>query len=271
MRTSILLRIAFLFSVVLASAPARPPEWFAERMHEIETIDKKPAEERFKLLGQLVCIGRDQNKADFDEDRRQVFLAAQSALLKIPGHSKWFGEEIRKMTDVEVLGAYHHERGWYFTALSFLPSPETVQVLGDQLFDERDPWKGIPTDATWMPSSSLAVVALHNLGLENPPARTSFADYHNDLRTWQLWFEQVRAGTRTFSFKGDKTVYSLSGPVAAARDPGPVVLEERAVNAPLDIDPEASAPSRTPSLIALALALLALLLAATRAFRRRNA
>jgi len=80
-------------------------------------------------------------------------------------------------------------------------------VLGELLFDERDPWKGIPTDATWMPSCSLAVVALHNLGLENPPVNTSYADYRNDLRTWQLWFEQVRAGNRTFSFKADKKVY----------------------------------------------------------------
>lgn len=272
------LRIAVFAFLLQASANALPEDpveyaaWEVRQISAIRELELLPREQSIPQLGALVhklSLHTHTEKGD-----RLVYNRARSLLLSIPDHAKWFGDEIKRMIDNDVNGTgltIQGQKSWHFETLSQLPSPETVAVLGELLFDERDPWKNIPTDATWYPGCHFSVLTLHKLGLENPPVNSTYADPRNDLRTWQLWFEQVRAGTRTFSFKGDKTVYSLSGPVAAARDPGPVVLEERALDEPLGIDSVASAPPRIPSLIALALALLALLLAATRAFRRRNA
>ena len=103
--------IAILFTCISLRGEGRAPEWFQERMSEIETSDKQPIDQQFRILGRLVAIGKDQKNPDFDEERKEVFLASQSKLLKIPGHSKWFADEIKRMTDLEIHGAFHHERG----------------------------------------------------------------------------------------------------------------------------------------------------------------
>jgi hypothetical protein len=257
------------YCIALPEDPAEYLAWEKRQLSVIEAQKKLLPEQSIPTLGKFVyrlSLPTHQERGD-----RVVFNASRNLLLSIPNHAEWFGNEINRMTDIEVEGQFHHERGWYFTILSHLQSPQTVQVLGELLFDERDPWKNIPTDATWYPSSVLAVRALHNLGIEKPPVNSEFPDPRNDLLTWQLWYEQVRAGTRTFSFKGDKTTYSLTGPVATARDPGSVRPGARASPEPSSIDSGSSARARTPALIALGLAILALLLAAKRAFQKRIA
>ncbi len=142
-----------------------------------------------------------------------------------------------------------------------------MKILGELLFDERNPFADHPTDAPWVPSCLYAVDALHKLGLKNPPVKAIHADPDNDLRTWQLWYEQVRAGTRTFSFEGDDTIYSLSGPVRTALDPGDILPESRRSPATGTDGATETEPgsSKIPLIVALSLALLALVLAARRA------
>ncbi len=69
------------------------------------------------------------------------------------------------------------------------------------------------------PNGMLAAQALANL-IESPPLQKDPEGYfESDVHPWQLWYEQVKAGTRTFRFKGDPQEYSLAGPVDQAREP----------------------------------------------------
>lgn len=261
--------IGVLCVSVVAPSAARPPEWLEERMEEIAMIESLPTDQKFEILRPLVRIGVKRDHLDFDDEQRQVFLAAQSALLSIPGHAKWFGDRIRQMTDDQIAGRpnSHHpnQRGWDFQVLGLLPSPESVGVLGELLFDERNPYKGIPSDAPWSPNSANAAYALSGMNIVGRPARGDLRRDPADVRAWQLWFEQVRAGTRTFSFEGDPTIYSLSGPVDRALDPGDVRPRSGAPSPAAD--PEGSpGPTKAPWIVALSLAVLALILAARRAF-----
>ncbi len=211
-------------------------------------------------------------------DRQGTFKILKDTILTIPGHATWHGEQIKQLTDAEIegrpTGKHSLQRWWYYETLQQLPSPETVKVLGEFLFDERDPWKHLPTDdgGRWHPNSLYAVRALNKLGIRNAPVKREHWD-PADLRTWQLWYEQIRAGTRTFSFEGDDAIYSLSGPVRTALDPGDILSESRrspaaGTGAAAEAKPESS---KVPLIAALSLALLSLILAARRAMLNRPA
>ncbi|MCW1925654.1 hypothetical protein OKA05_24055 [Luteolibacter arcticus] len=271
--------IFFLWFMVRLSAalPDVPDDqqgaqrWLNRRILEIEQISTKPNHEALPKLGEMI---RQLGVLDYRdcEEKEEVMKKLRIYITEIPGHAEWFGKEIKAMTDNKINRTglqFEGGRGWYFQTLSQLPSPETVKVLGEQLFDERSPFEGPLNEAEWKPSCYFAAAALHNLGLENPPVKTSYADYRNDLRTWQLWFEQVRAGTRTFSFKGDKTIYSLAGPVAAALDPANGQSES-----PQPVPDLAGASPGSSNLsvwIALSFAVVALILAAKFAFAKKPA
>lgn len=259
--------------IALPEDPAEYAEWEARQLAAIEEQKNLPPEQAIPNLGK--SVRKYALHTHIEKGDRVVYNRARDLLLSIPGHAEWFGREIKAMTDDEISRTglqFEGRREWYFETLSELPSPETVKVLGEQLFDERSPLEGPLNEAEWMPSSCFAVIALHKLGLEDPPVQTSFADYRNDVRTWQLWYEQVRSGARTFSFKGDKTIYSLAGPVATASDPGEVRPDSRRQGP--DSGGATGAPtgwSKSPRLIALSLALVALIIAAKRAFARKSA
>jgi len=108
-----------------------------------------------------------------------------------------------------------------------------VRVLGELLFDERNPWEKTNFTDSGLPLTNAlyAVESLHKLGLKNPPVLSEHTAYADDLHTWQLWYQQVKAGNRTFSFKGDDTVYTLAGPVTAndASRPSPASHPNEAV------------------------------------------
>ncbi|MCW1925656.1 hypothetical protein OKA05_24065 [Luteolibacter arcticus] len=256
--------------IALPEDPADYAEWEARQLAAIEERKALPPEQAIPNLGKWVrkySLNTHVEKGD-----RVVYSSARDLLLSIPGHAEWFGKEIKAMTDNEINRTglqFEGGRGWYFQTLSHLQSPETVKVLGAQLFDERSPFEGPINEAEWMPSSCFAVISLHNLGLENPPVKSKNPDHRNDVRSWQLWFEQVRAGTRTFSFKGDKTIYSLAGPVSTALDPS-----EARPGSPQPGPDSASVSPGSSNLsvwIALSLAVMALILAAKFAFARKAA
>jgi len=256
--------------MALPEDPAEYAEWEARQLAAIEEQKTLPPEQAIPTLGNWVR--KYSLHTHIEKGDRPVYNSARNFLLSIPGHAEWFGKEIRAMTDNEINRTglqFEGGRGWYYQPLSHLQSPETVKVLGEQLFDDRSPFKGPPNDAEWTPSSNFAVSALHKLGLDNAPVKSTYADPRNDLRTWQLWFEQVRAGTRTFSFKGDKTIYSLTGPVSTALDP----IEVRpAAPQPAPDSASVSPGSSNPSVwIALSLAVVALIFAAKLAFTRKPA
>lgn len=153
-------------------------------------------------------------------DRLGVRAKLQRALLNIPGHAEYYGNEIRRLTEIEIAGSEARERVWAYETLAELPSAETVKVLGELVFDDRDPWKSWPPSdgGKPLPNTTRSVLALNRLGIKNAPSKNIAFD-EADIHTWQLWFEQVKAGTRTFSFEGDDRVYSLASATRQTRPP----------------------------------------------------
>jgi hypothetical protein len=98
-----------------------------------------------------------------------------------------------------------------------------VRVLGEFLYDDELP--GFDTEleaAVNGGTRSNCIFAIRALGrlVEKPPVQGDPDKYtRDDVRAWQLWFEQVKAGNRTFRLKGDPQEYGLAGPVREAAPP----------------------------------------------------
>ena len=102
-------------------------------------------------------------------------------------------------------------------AMKKLEHPGIVRILGELLWDtERTAGEneaGPPSNARYA-CRSLAEL------MENPPVKRLPDTFRaGDLETWQLWYEQIRAGTRTFRFKGNPQECTLLGPVSAVAHP----------------------------------------------------
>lgn len=226
----VLILITLLAGRALA-APENAAEyatWERKGLEAVEALRDRPAEEAIpKLGGWLRKLSR---PSQMEKGERPIYREAQKLLLSFPNHAEFFAEEINKGTACDVSGVGEPsilDRDLCFQSLEQLPSPRTVAALGELLFDERNPFKDQPSDSPWVANCHYAVGALHRLGLRNPPVVGKYPDSRNDLHTWQLWFEQVRAGTRTFSFEGDDQIYSLSGPVEELRNPVASAAAER--------------------------------------------
>ena len=196
-----------------------------------------PSDEAIPLLAE--CVNKTSMYSIFQSDERwEVHYAAQKALIAIPGHAEFYEKRIKEaQKKVESLEGWAQgkakselmeEQMYGFEKLSLMPSPETVRVLGDFL---SDPWGLLPNaksggdysnDAKgFAPHASQALVAIAKLPLEVRPSQTppDQTRYWEDIDAWKLWYEQVKAGTRTFRFKGDPQEYSLAGPVIETREP----------------------------------------------------
>lgn len=159
----------------------------------------------------------------------KVYEAAQAALIAIPGHAKYFADELERLR-LDPKSNYERIRPTYLAeTLMHLPSPETIQVLGHYLSDMQDmPYdenpkyneavhsgKIRPSDSIPLPQNAwLATCALSNIGLRNPPFEP-VADYiflrlspsAESLPKFRAWWEEVKSGKRTFSFKGHNVEY----------------------------------------------------------------
>ncbi len=123
-----------------------------------------------------------------------------------------------------------------FAVLKQLPSPQVVDLLGRLLEDDRDPWVVIPAGEVAAgrppPNSYLAARTLNQIGIEGVPLIEPLRndrDHEAARDQWKLWYAQVKAGNRTFRFKGDPRDYNLDGPlpeVAVATRPRKTGLPE---------------------------------------------
>ena len=61
-----------------------------------------------------------------------------------------------------------------------------------------------------------ARVALQKFPLLNKPFKDPITQSNraDAQAAWQLWYEQVKSGKRTFRFEGDPTEYDLNGPAS---------------------------------------------------------
>jgi hypothetical protein len=225
----------------LADLPKDPSEyaaWQAKMLEGIHLQSGLPESESIPKLSQWIRqLSLPYNQ---EQGERPVFHAAQSAILLIPGHAEYHADRIKEaQRKFERLTPNDSEYGYLqsqllneqmygFETLQYLPSPETVRVLGEFLFD---PW-GLDPNAKpgekygkdeqgQTPHAGRALRALAHLPLETRANATPAekTQYWNDIDAWKLWYEQVRAGTRTFRFKGNPQNYSLAGPVPVAIEP----------------------------------------------------
>jgi hypothetical protein len=142
-----------------------------------------------------------------------IYRNAQQILISTPGHAKYFADEVERFRkEVQHLPrgnqvGYDRERQWLIAeTLRHLPSPETIQVLGNYLDDERD----TPPELVFLPENSfLGCVALSEIGLRNPPvsARPGMHNWREELVKQKAWYAQVKAGAIPFSFVGQKLEY----------------------------------------------------------------
>ncbi len=110
-----------------------------------------------------------------------------------------------------------------FRTMAYLPSVGTVRVLGELLSDERGYTK-LPPDPTLDemevagredPNCKGAAKALVCLPIVSKPQDKNWMMMtYEDVAPWREWYEQIKAGNRTFRFEGDPTEYDLNGPAS---------------------------------------------------------
>lgn len=152
-----------------------------------------------------------------DLDKFTLYKEMQNAAISIPNHAKYFSDLIESMYVADENGQVLcnnkvSRRTLFMDTMHHLPSPKMLQLLGHYLYDERDKR---PKEFDYLGASSnadYACGALLQIGLKNPPlprqtgrGQVEGAMYDKDL--WKLWWEQVQAGTRSFSFEGQDVEY----------------------------------------------------------------
>ncbi len=173
-----------------------------------------------------------------------IYQKIQHELLSIPGHAKYFANEIKReqkeVAENEATGngdriAYNRNRWYYFKTMAHLPSPETIAVLGDFLSDDIDtPRIKISPASDWgenpRANSFASTITLSAIGLREPPAsmKAYDADPEAHLAKSRAWWEEVKSGRKTFSFVGQKVEYRFKQdgtwetiPIANPPDDGP--------------------------------------------------
>jgi len=189
-----------------------------------------PREDAFKKLAEGIRKTSREDIYSID-GTNEVHQELLKVLIGIHGHAEYSRDRVLAaqaahrddVTSNEAGSKYNDyltERGVLITTLSQLPSVETVNVLGEFLSDEwihpeSSSW---PVDERIGPMSIVAVRTFSKLPLANKPADTRYDhEAKEHLQSWKLWYEQIKAGTRTFRFEGDPQEYDLNGPASAEK------------------------------------------------------
>jgi hypothetical protein len=252
------LLIFLLFSIVNV-AFARSANWFERRMNDLDSAIKiNSVPERIDELGKFMSIG---SHGGMDAEQKLVFIKAQATLLAIPGHAKFYQDQIettrklaiehKKLSQEERLrlrkegtirdpGDYRDMRVGAFEILKLLPSSETVAVLGHFLNDQesRDGndmfGKRIEfTDVLpYPPNCAAAYLAIIELGIKSPPTpapKTRIpGDWNLDnVDAWKGWWNEIKTGKRTYRFIGSDIEYGPDGPATPEQIEKARVTRER--------------------------------------------
>ena len=221
---------AFFFGTSYADLPVDPveyAEWQNKMLQAIAENQTKGDNQALEKLARYVF--QLSLPTNLEQGGRPVFQAAKEAILSRPNHGSYFLDALERSIQAEFAEArdaatavrVHPVRGEIYLTLAQLPSPQVVGLLGELLYDERDPWKDEPSiDRRPRPNSLLATQTLNRIGLEGVQIieLKTTRDDEAALHQWKLWYEQVKAGTRTFRFKGEPQEYSLAGPVSEPRE-----------------------------------------------------
>ncbi|MEO5713196.1 MAG: hypothetical protein ABIT37_06880 [Luteolibacter sp.] len=241
--------ICFIFiSFLQTTLMGRDPKWFENRMGDLNRAIQIPNNnERIAALGDFLDIGTVRN---MDEEQKSIFYKAQAELLAIPGHAKYYQDKIEEMRKKVLIDSkrtpqelekmqnegqeimwestYEHFREISLRTLQFMPSAETVSVLGHFLDDpEGKDGKNvigrlIENGQDYAPrprNAEQAAKSIRKLGIEHPPFQEPGPNPHDGLfegevDAWQSWWSQIRDGKRTYRFIGSKIEYGADGPAS---------------------------------------------------------
>lgn len=257
---------SFLFAVAvtlpargdLPEDPAEYAVWESNFLAAIKSqVSNPPAIAIPKLGGWVVQLSTGMNR---EKGERPVFHTAQQALLAIPGHATYYQDKIESLrkevldnatkspAEIEAIRAerrktaerqktvyfdcddfdrYANTCGVAFPVLGFLPSSETVAVLGHFLNDPegRDGKTLLGTSRSrggdvypYPANAEEAAVAIGKLGIENPPwvkpKSIRDGDTDREVDAWKDWWNEVKDGKRTYRFIGLSVEYGPNGPIA---------------------------------------------------------
>ncbi len=173
----------------------------AEAMPSAEKLD-------FLKLG-LKTMGSRLTKYRHPENVARIYKALQEEFISIPGHAKYFADQIR---EAKATKSYKYDQlrndilRLYFPNI---PSPESVAELGSFINDESD--ISYPRPFTVLCNCDHAMFALKQIGLrKSPNTRITYlgpTDESDDLNNWRLWWKKVKAGQLAFSFEGKNVEY----------------------------------------------------------------
>jgi hypothetical protein len=234
-----------------------------DRFSQIKEDD--PIENKIEKLGNILrWIESPELHPGRIEEARAFQKEVQNEIITIPGHAEFFAIKIREeqgrvkgipLQSVPGRNEYNKNRYIYISkVLANIPSPETIRVLGEFLWDDKDNHPRGPND-DWGPIESngnLAGLALSQIGLRNPPMENVFLGSPTEFNNWRAWYEEIKSGKRAFSFKGQNVEYRFNSDGSVSTTPIKVE-EERPAPAPRKLEaverqqPTAQAPTSTPA------------------------
>lgn len=201
----------------------------SEKMSDHEKLD-------FLWLG-LRNMGFRRNHSLPSSEIDRIYFKIQDAILSIPGHAQhfadWLETERIKSLDPSYIGQYGRVRYMYLhDILMNLPSPETVQVLGHYLGDDRDttPQYSGQDGRPYPANLFIATRALMDIGINDSPVPIQVKPWEQRaLDLQRAWWEEVKSGKRSFSFYGQNVEFRfspegevLTTPRDGSKDPEPL-------------------------------------------------
>lgn len=198
--------------------------WVDYARRKIEETPENPSLEEIRRLA--VFVGNESNEPDFLEVKKLAWERLQAVPDFADRFANYLREEREKFKSLkESASHYNRQRNRVISPMGKLPHPGVVRVLGEYLSDTERPgydggtWENRVAHAATPANAVLAAEALGQL-IEKPPVQKPWNSYtEDDAKTWELWFAQVKAETRTYRFKGDPQDYNLQGPVSKIVEP----------------------------------------------------
>ncbi len=218
-----------------AQLPSDPSEYGSWKTRAIANIDSRRSEGGTKARDALVWwvfITKPPSFGSRSEQEDQIIepvrRAASEALVSLADHAEYFRDSLEVHLKSEFseasggerlpTGEFSH-RAHLFEIMAQLRSPQIVSILGELLEDERNPWKDSPRGDAGVPTANwfYATESLTKLGIEGVPIISMKGMQNREAarEQWRRWYAQVKAGNRTFRFKGNPQEYNLQGPLGA--------------------------------------------------------
>jgi hypothetical protein len=214
--------------------------------NKLEESKQKPESVRVaELWLGLKNMRNRQNNVERSVAIDEIHKNLQAELISIPGHAQYFADEVetfrlrvQRVPRVNQTDYDSFRLVRIAEILPCLPSPETIKVLGNFLYDERDE----PPERSYQPENAyLAAYGLSQIGLRDSPfegmlapIRLTYIPDWKQLPVFRAWWEEVKSGQRTFSFKGQAVEYRFKPdgtwdtiPIANPPDDAPKPVVER--------------------------------------------